>query len=108
MCVKVFLADDAEVMRKAIRRLLSDREEFFRCPDFMGIGFNPEEIDLVKLRERLRQMNDTELRSFGRNALYMTSPAANMDRGTRDSFVLQLDEARAELKRRNDLRDSKK
>ena len=27
MCVKVFLADDAEIMRKAIRRLLSDRED---------------------------------------------------------------------------------
>ena len=27
MCVKVFLADDAEVMSKAIRRLLSDRED---------------------------------------------------------------------------------
>ena len=74
----------------------------------MGIGFNPEEIDLVKLRERLRQMNDAELRSFGRDALYMTSPAANVGQGTRDSFVLQLDEARAELTRRNDVRDSKK
>jgi DNA-binding NarL/FixJ family response regulator len=28
MCVRVFPADDAEVMRKAIRRLLSDREDF--------------------------------------------------------------------------------
>ena len=27
LCVRVFLADDAEVMRKAIRRLLSDRED---------------------------------------------------------------------------------
>jgi DNA-binding NarL/FixJ family response regulator len=27
MCVNVFLADDADVMRKAIRRLLSDRED---------------------------------------------------------------------------------
>ncbi len=27
MCVRVFLADDAEVIRKAIRRLLSDRED---------------------------------------------------------------------------------
>ena len=27
MCVKVFLADDAEVMRNAIRRLLSGRED---------------------------------------------------------------------------------
>jgi hypothetical protein len=74
----------------------------------MGIRFNRDEIELAKLRERLRQMNDAELRSFGRNALYMTSPAANMDQGTRDSFVRQLHEARAELKRRNDLRDSKK
>jgi chemotaxis response regulator CheB len=27
MCVRVFLADDSEVMRKAIRRLLSDRKD---------------------------------------------------------------------------------
>jgi chemotaxis response regulator CheB len=27
MCVRVFLADDAEVMRKAIQRLLSSRED---------------------------------------------------------------------------------
>jgi two-component system chemotaxis response regulator CheB len=27
MCVNVFLADDAEIMRKAIRRLLSGRED---------------------------------------------------------------------------------
>ena len=27
MCVRVFLADDAEVMRKAIQRLLSNRED---------------------------------------------------------------------------------
>src|ERR1700740_1789395 len=27
MCIRVFLADDADVMRKAIRRLLSNRED---------------------------------------------------------------------------------
>ena len=27
MCVKVFLADDAEIMRRAIRNLLSERED---------------------------------------------------------------------------------
>jgi DNA-binding NarL/FixJ family response regulator len=27
MCIKVFLADDADVMRKAIRRLLSNRQD---------------------------------------------------------------------------------
>jgi hypothetical protein len=39
----------------------------------MGTEFDQDEIDVAKLRERLRQMNDTELRSFGRDALYMTS-----------------------------------
>jgi hypothetical protein len=55
----------------------------------------------LKLREQLRQMNDAELRSFGRDALYMTSHTR------RESFVIQVEEARAELKRRNKLRDSK-
>lgn len=31
MRVKVLLADDAEVMRKAIRRLLSECEDIFAC-----------------------------------------------------------------------------
>ena len=60
-----------------------------------------DEIDVAKLRERLRQMNDTELRSFGRDALYMTSETR------RESFVIQMEEARAELKRRSELRRSK-
>jgi hypothetical protein len=57
-----------------------------------------DEIDVAKLRERLRQMNDTELRSFGRDAMYMTNETR------RESFVIQVEEARAELKRRNELR----
>ncbi len=60
-----------------------------------------DEIDVAKLRERLRQMNDTELRSFGRDAMYMTNETR------RESFVIQVEEARAELKRRNELRRSK-
>jgi hypothetical protein len=67
----------------------------------MGTEFNQDEIDVAKLRERLRQMNDTELRSFGRDALYMTSVTR------RESFVIQVEEAREELKRRNELRRSK-
>jgi hypothetical protein len=67
----------------------------------MGAEFNQDEIDVAKLRERLRQMNDTELRSFGRDALYMTSQTRQ------ESFVIQVEEARAELKRRNEQRDSK-
>jgi len=67
----------------------------------MGTEFNRDETDVAKLREQLRQMNDTELRTFGRDALYMTSDTR------RESFVIQVEEARAELKRRNELRRSK-
>ena len=72
----------------------------------MSIEFQDDET-IEELRERLRQMNDAELRSFGRDALYLTSPAANRGQNERESAVIQIDEARAELKRRNELRDSK-
>jgi hypothetical protein len=69
--------------------------------------FKDDGTDLLGLRERLRQMNDDELRRFGRDALYVTSPAANMGQKERESAVIQIDEARAELKRRKELRDAK-
>jgi hypothetical protein len=72
----------------------------------MSIEFKDDET-IEELRERLRQMNDAELRRFGRDALYVTSPAANTGQKERESAVIQIDEARAELKRRNELRDSK-
>ena len=62
--------------------------------------------DLLGLRERLRQMSDADLRRFGRGALYLCSPSATGQKN-RESPVIQLEEARAELKRRNDLRDSR-
>jgi hypothetical protein len=65
-----------------------------------------DEIDVEKLRERLREMNDTELRRLGRDTLDMLTSAAD-NKNKRSSLALQLDETRAELKRRNDLRDSK-
>jgi hypothetical protein len=65
-----------------------------------------DEIDVEKLRERLREMNDTELRRLGRDTLDMLTSAAD-NKNKRSSLAIQLDETRAELKRRNDLRDSK-
>ncbi len=65
-----------------------------------------DEIDVEKLRERLREMNDTELRRLGRDTLDMLTSAAD-SKNKRSSLALQLDETRAELKRRNDLRGSK-
>ena len=67
--------------------------------------FKDDETDLLGLRERLRQMSDTDLRRFGRDALYLCRPSAAGQKN-RESAVI-LEEARAELKRRNDLRDSR-
>jgi len=57
--------------------------------------------DLTELRERLRKMSDAELLRFGKAAKYMCSPQATLGQPPRDSFVLQLEEAKEEWKRRN-------
>ena len=46
-------------------------------------------------------MTDVELRSLGKSAAYMCSPEANLGTEPRPVFVLQLDEARAEWRRRH-------
>jgi hypothetical protein len=56
----------------------------------MSIGFDSEEIILQKLRERLRRMTDKELIEFGKNVRKLAE----------NPFQRQLDEARAEWKRR--------
>ena len=57
-------------------------------------------LDVDALRTRLRKMSDEELRKFGKAARYMVSPRANMDKPPLPDFVLQLEEARAEWRRR--------
>jgi hypothetical protein len=64
---------------------------------------------LTELRERLRKMNDAELGRFGKAASYMCSQEASVDSQPRQSFLIQLEEAKAEWKRRKPdilLRDS--
>jgi hypothetical protein len=53
-------------------------------------------LDVDALRARLRKMSDEELREFGKAARYMVSPGANMGKTPLPTFVLQLEEARAE------------
>jgi hypothetical protein len=67
----------------------------------VGFSGSENEVDLESLRARLRKMNDVELQRFGRAARYMCSPQANMGQPPRKPFVIQLEEARAEWKRRN-------
>jgi hypothetical protein len=58
----------------------------------------PVEVD--ELRERLRKMSDEDLRWFGRAAEFMCSPGANGCMPPRECFVIQLEEAKAEWRRR--------
>jgi hypothetical protein len=53
-----------------------------------------------QLRARLRQMTDNELRQFGRAARNACPPESNRGEPPREEFVIQLEEARAEWKRR--------
>ena len=56
--------------------------------------------DIEQIRARLRKMSDLELRKFGRSASNMADPKKNF--GTSNpAFQIQLDEARAEWRRRH-------
>jgi hypothetical protein len=58
-------------------------------------------LDVDGLRPRLRKMSDEDLRKFGKAARCMISPTANMGKPPLPTFVLQLEEARAEWRRRH-------
>ena len=61
-----------------------------------GMSYRGEEpIDLAQLRERLRKMRDEELIRFGKASRFMCR-----DETPREVFVIQLNEARAEWRRR--------
>jgi hypothetical protein len=62
------------------------------------IQSDPE--DLEQTRERLRKMSDLELRKYGRAAADMASPKKNYGKPN-PAFQIQLDEARAEWRRRH-------
>jgi len=57
-------------------------------------------FDLDALRTRLQKMSDEQLQNLGKAARYMVSPTANMGKPPLPTFVLQLEEAREEWRRR--------
>ena len=63
-------------------------------------SFTSSSVDLEQLRGRLRTMNDADLLRFGNAAKFMCSRQANFNKPPRESFVIQLKEARAEWERR--------
>jgi hypothetical protein len=52
--------------------------------------------DSAEVRERLRKITDEQLLEFGKAANFMCSARANMNRPPRETFVIQLEEARSE------------
>jgi hypothetical protein len=63
------------------------------------IGFESEEVQLRKLRDRLRTMSDAELIQFGRS---LRNPCrVKRVSATPDNFEQQLKEAREEWRRRH-------
>lgn len=57
-------------------------------------------FDADDLRERLKRMSDQDLVRFGKAAAYMVSPRANFGKPALPIYVLQLEEARVEWRRR--------
>jgi hypothetical protein len=62
------------------------------------IQTDPEDIE--RIRARIRNMTDHELREYGRAAAHMADPKNNSGKPS-PVFQIQLDEARAEWRRRH-------
>jgi hypothetical protein len=59
------------------------------------------EIELERLRARLKKMSDPELLRYRRSARYMCTPEANLGKPPRKALVIQLREVREEWRRRH-------
>lgn len=64
--------------------------------------FDPESpLDIEELRQRLRKMSDEELLRTGHSCASLCAPENNFGEPPRRVFVIQLEEARAEWRRRH-------
>jgi hypothetical protein len=59
------------------------------------------EFKLENLRKRLQRMSDKELIRYGKACRELLTPQANLGRPPREVFVIQLQEARQEWRRRH-------
>ena len=63
--------------------------------------FTTDEVDLEAYRARLRKLTDEELIREGKAGRYLCLPMANFGKPPRKVFVIQLEEAKAEWRRRH-------
>lgn len=68
--------------------------------------FTSDEVDLDAYRARLRTMTDEELIRHGKAGRYLCSPIANLGNLPRKVFVVQLEEVKAEWRRRHPKTDN--
>jgi hypothetical protein len=59
------------------------------------------EFNLENLRKRLQRVSDDGLIQFGKSCQELLTPQANLGRPPREVFVIQLQEARKEWRRRH-------
>jgi hypothetical protein len=62
-------------------------------------GTDPK--NAAEIRERVRKMSDEELLRYGAICKSMCSPEANLDKPSLDAWTVQLQEARAEWRKRH-------
>jgi hypothetical protein len=62
-------------------------------------GTDPEYA--AEIRERVRKMSDEELLRYGAICKSMRSPETNLDKPSLDAWTVQLQEARAEWRKRH-------
>jgi hypothetical protein len=72
---------------------------FYPMGDMSHLAANSP-VDLEQLRTRLVRMTNAELLRFGKAARFMCTPQANIGKPPRPEFVIQLEQAREEWKRR--------
>lgn len=61
---------------------------------------NDAPIDREQIRARLRKMTDKAVFQFGKDAAFLCRPEQNHGKPPRETFVVQLEEARAEWRLR--------
>jgi hypothetical protein len=67
----------------------------------IAVGVDIAGFNLGNLREHLQCLSDDELIQFGKACRDMLTPQANLGRPPREVFVIQLQEARREWRRRH-------
>jgi hypothetical protein len=103
----VRIAVASEMTEKKNPRGLAAMMRYTVCAPFLSPHAMPpeiqirDEIDIERLRVRLRGMTDEQLRQFGKAARYMVSARANLGKPPLQAFVIQWEEARAEWRRRH-------